>query len=99
MKRYIHRAIEKELLKAAKEFPVIVLTGPRQTGKSTVLQNIFPKHDYTTFDDPLTGKLDNDDPRFFLSRAKKMIVDEIQYGPNLLPFIKMAVDRDRRNTG
>ncbi|MCX5686852.1 MAG: ATP-binding protein [Candidatus Omnitrophica bacterium] len=99
MKRYIHRAIEKELLKAAKEFPVIVLTGPRQTGKSTVLQNIFPKHNYTTFDDPLTSKLANDDPKFFLSRAKKMVVDEIQYVPSLLPFIKMAVDSDRRNAG
>lgn len=99
MKRYIHRAIEKELLKAAEEFPVIVLTGPRQTGKSTVLQNIFPKHNYVTFDDPFTSKLANDDPRFFLSRAKKMIVDEIQYLPSLLPFIKMAVDSDRRNAG
>lgn len=99
MKRYIHRVIEKELLRAAKEFPVIVLTGPRQTGKSTVLQNIFSGHNYTTFDDPLTRKLANDDPRFFLSRAEKMIVDEIQYVPGLLPFIKMAVDNDRRNAG
>ena len=96
---YIHRAIEKELLSAAKEFPVIVLTGPRQTGKSTILQHIFPGHDYTTFDDPLTAKLANSDPEFFLSRAKKMIIDEIQYVPGLLPFIKMAVDRDRRNSG
>lgn len=99
MKRYVHRAIEKELLRAAKEFPVIVLTGPRQTGKSTVLQKIFPKHDYATFDDPLTSKLANDDPKFFLSRADKMIVDEIQYVPSLLPFIKMAVDAARRNAG
>src|SRR3989338_2411586 len=99
MKRYIHRAIEKELLAAAKEFPVIVLTGPRQTGKSTVLQEIFPRYHYTTFDDPLTSKLAHDDPKFFLSRAEKMIVDEIQYVPGLLPFIKMAVDSDRRNAG
>ena len=99
MKRYIHRAIEKELLAAAKEFPVLVLTGPRQTGKSTILQQIFPKHYYATFDDPLTSKLANDDPKLFLSRAEKMIVDEIQYAPGLLPFIKMVVDRDRRNAG
>jgi len=99
MKRYIHRAIEKELLTAAKEFSVVVLTGPRQTGKSTTLQNIFPKHDYVTFDDPLMRKLAGDDPNFFLSRSQKMIIDEIQYVPGLLPFIKMAVDSDRRNVG
>lgn len=84
---------------AAKEFPVIVLTGPRQSGKSTVLQKIFPKHHYATFDDPLTSKLASDDPNLFLSQAPKMIVDEIQYVPGLLPYIKMAVDRARRLTG
>lgn len=99
IKRYIHRAIEKELLAAAREFPVVVLTGPRQTGKSTLLQHLFPGHHYATFDDPLTGKLANDDPKLFLSAAKKMIIDEIQYVPGLLPFIKMAVDLDRRNAG
>lgn len=96
MKRYVHRAIEKELLEAAGEFPVLVLTGPRQTGKSTLLQKIFPNHTYMTFDDPLVSKLAHDDPEHFLSRAAKMIIDEIQYVPELLPFIKMAVDRDRR---
>ncbi|MFH0764023.1 MAG: ATP-binding protein [Candidatus Omnitrophota bacterium] len=99
MKHYIRRVIEKELLAAAKEFPVVVLTGPRQSGKSTVLQQIFPKHYYATFDDPLMSKLAHDDPNLFLARAEKMIIDEMQYVPGLLPFIKMAVDSDRRNTG
>lgn len=96
MKRYVHRAIEKELLEAIREFPVLVLTGPRQTGKSTLLQKIFPDHAYTTFDDPFMSKLAHDDPESFLSRAPNMIIDEIQYVPEVLPFIKIAVDRDRR---
>jgi predicted AAA+ superfamily ATPase len=95
MKQYVHRAIEKELLRAAREFPVLVLTGPRQTGKSTLLQKIFSGHFYTTFDDPFMSKLAHDDPESFLSRGPKMVIDEMQYVPGLLPFIKMAVDRNR----
>ena len=99
MKRYVHRMIEKELNAATKEFPVVVLTGPRQTGKSTLLRTLFPKHDYVTLDDPFTRKAAKDDPRFFLSRSKRMIIDEIQYLPELLPYIKMAVDRERGDNG
>lgn len=87
------------MLEAVTEFPALVLTGPRQTGKSTLLQKIFPTHAYTTFDDPFTRKLAHDDPELFLSNSKKMVIDEMQYVPELLPFIKMAVDRDRRNAG
>ena len=99
MKKYVHRVLEGELTTAAAEFPVIVLTGPRQTGKSTLLQKVFPKHAYLTLDDPLIRKSAHDDPRFFLSRSPRAIIDEIQYLPELLPFIKMAVDRDRENNG
>jgi uncharacterized protein len=99
IKKYVPRAIEKELKFAAKEFPVIVLTGPRQTGKSTLLQKIFPKHDYVTLDDPFVRKMAQNDPAFFLSRSKQVILDEIQYLPELLPYIKMAVDKDRGRHG
>lgn len=99
MKRYIHRVIENELLDSAKEFPAIVLTGPRQTGKSTLLKKIFPDHYYADLDDPLLRSRAGDDPRLFLSAGDKMIIDEIQYSPELLPFIKMSADEDRRNTG
>lgn len=96
---YVHRILEKELKAAAKEFPVIVLTGPRQSGKSTLLQKIFPHHAYNTFDDPLTRKIAHDDPYFFLSRSPQMIIDEIQYVTEILPFIKIVVDRDRQKRG
>jgi predicted AAA+ superfamily ATPase len=99
MVKYVHREIEKELLAAAKEFPVVVLTGPRQTGKSTLLQKLFPKHAYFTFDDPLTKKMAKDDPVNFLQQEPMMVIDEIQYLPEILPFVKMAVDKDRHNNG
>ena len=99
MKRYVHRTVEKELKAAAREFPVIVLTGPRQTGKSTLLQTLFPNYDYVTLDDPFTRKTAKDDPRFFLSGHERMIIDELQYLPELLPYIKIAVDKDRSTNG
>lgn len=99
MKKYIHRAIEGDLKVAVREFPVVVLTGPRQTGKSTLLQKCFPAYGYTTLDDPFTRKIARDDPNLFLSRAPRMIIDEIQYLPELLPYVKIAVDRDRGRNG
>ncbi|MCL5260177.1 MAG: ATP-binding protein [Gammaproteobacteria bacterium] len=99
MPKYFHRIIEAELKKALKEFPVVALTGPRQTGKSTLLQNIFKDYFYTTFDDPLTRKTASDDPKTFLSQSPKMIIDEIQYLPEILPYIKLAVDSSRATNG
>jgi len=99
MKRYIHRAIERELKAAAKEFPVVVLTGPRQTGKSTLLQKTFPGHEYVTFDDPVTRKLAAEDPKAFLAKAPRMIIDEIQYLPEILPYIKISADQNRAAKG
>jgi uncharacterized protein len=99
MRKYIHRAIEPEIISAAKEFPVVVVTGPRQTGKSTLLQKIFPKYRYTTLDDPLTRKTAKEDPLLFLSSEENIIIDEIQHLPELLPYIKMAVDKDRSSNG
>ena len=54
MRRFIPRAIGPELKAAARDFPVLALTGPRQTGKSTLLRRLFPSHSYATLDDPLT---------------------------------------------
>ncbi|MCM8812917.1 MAG: ATP-binding protein [Candidatus Omnitrophica bacterium] len=98
-KKYVHRAIEKELKAGAAEFPVVVVTGPRQTGKSTLLQTLFPKYAYATLDDPLTRAAAHADPTFFLARAERMIIDEIQYAPELLPYVKIAVDRQRALNG
>ncbi len=93
--RYFRRAIEPRIRKAGENFPVIILTGPRQSGKSTLLSRIFPKHTYVSLDDPSFRALAKRDPKLFLSDfGSHVFIDEIQYAPELLPFIKMSVDRN-----
>jgi hypothetical protein len=91
--KYIHRRIEANILKRAKEFPVIVLTGPRQTGKSTMLKEIFPRYNYVSLDDPRKADAAISDPALFLENyPSPLIIDEIQYAPHLMRYIKMRVD-------
>lgn len=97
---YIHRAIEKRLKVAVSQFPVCLLTGPRQAGKSTLLQHNFKSHQYITLDDLLMRELAIKDPELFLSSyPAPLIIDEIQYAPMLLSYIKMRVDANRREYG
>jgi len=97
---YIRRAIEPLLLEAAKHFPVILLTGPRQSGKSTTLQRLFPAHAYVTFDDPIIRAQAERDPALFLvDHPAPVILDEIQYVPYLLAGIKMEVDKPKTGRG
>ena len=100
MKKYLTRTIEKELTGAVKDFPVVILTGPRQTGKSTTLKHIFPDYKYLTLDSPQLRSFAKDDPALFLENyGEKVIIDEIQYAPEILPYIKMNVDNDRSVNG
>ena len=96
---YIPRDIEQELSVSARQFPVVVLTGARQTGKSTLLKHLFPNVAYVTLDDPFTRQAAQEDPRSFLTQAPRLVIDEIQHAPDLLPHVKVLVDADRRNTG
>ena len=97
---YLHRKLEKPLKEALKQFPVILVTGPRQAGKSTLLQHQLKDYLYVTLDDILVRNLAESDPSLFLKTYKPpLILDEIQYVPSLLPHIKRIVDADRRNYG
>jgi predicted AAA+ superfamily ATPase len=97
---YIHRTIEKRLKIATEQFPVCLVTGPRQAGKSTLLQYCFKNFLYVSLDDPLLRELANRDPELFLSaHASPLIIDEIQYAPSLLPYIKLRVDANRHVYG
>lgn len=97
---YIRRSIEPLILEAAKHFPVILLTGPRQSGKSTTLQRLFSSHAYITFDDPVVRTQAEHDPALFLAdHPAPVIFDEIQYVPQLLSGIKMEVDRTKSRYG
>jgi len=96
--KYIPRDIEKELKKISSQFPVLLLTGPRQTGKSTLLTELFPKYHYITFDDSSLRLSARKDPQRFLETLQTpVIIDEIQYAPEILPYIKIHVDRKRKN--
>jgi predicted AAA+ superfamily ATPase len=95
---YITRDIEKELKKISSQFPVILLTGPRQTGKSTMLTHLFPEHRYITLDDnSLRISAAGDPERFIESLQTPVIIDEVQYAPEILPYIKIHVDKNRKN--
>lgn len=98
--RYLAREIESEIKRAAREFPVVVLTGPRQTGKSTLLGKLFPRHRVAPLDDRLTQKTALEDPDlFFENFPPPVLIDEIQHVPQLLPLIKMRADEHRRHCG
>lgn len=93
---YIKRSISDRIKYLSDSFPVIVLTGPRQSGKSTLLQNLFPHYKYITFDNPVIKEQVLDDPGLFVeSLTEKTILDEIQYVPNILPYLKIIVDSNR----
>lgn len=95
---YVARAIEEPLLRAAEQFPVLLLTGPRQVGKTTVLRHLREEgRRYATLDDPGLRALAREDPALFLQRfPPPVLIDEVQYAPELFSHIKIAVDEARR---
>ncbi len=97
--RFISRDLGPRLLKAADTFPALVLTGPRQTGKSTLLRKLFPKARIIDFDDPAMIIAARKDPRDLLASSKRLILDEIQNIPEILPYIKLAIDENRHTNG
>lgn len=99
--RYIPRSLEPVLLRAAREFPVVVLTGPRQSGKTTLLQHLFgATHAYVSLEPPDVRAAAAADPRGFLAFwPPPVIFDEVQYAPELLPYIKEAIDARRQERG
>jgi predicted AAA+ superfamily ATPase len=101
MKTYLHRTLEIPIKKAAFEFPVLFVTGPRQSGKTTILQHTFShSHPIVYLDQPEQRMLATSDPQiFFMQHKPPLILDEIQYTPELLPHIKRDVDEHRGDKG
>ncbi len=95
---YVTRTLESFIGTAGKQFPVLLVTGARQVGKTTFLQHLCKKERaYVTLDDPLILSLAKEDPALFLQRfPPPVFIDEIQYAPELLPYIKMEVDRNKQ---
>ncbi len=97
MNSYIKRLLEDDIIENSKAFPVILVCGPRQVGKTTILEKLSNnKINYVSLDDPLERKNAIEDPALFLENHKPpLIIDEIQYATGLLPYIKMRVDQIR----
>jgi len=98
---YIKRTLEPIIKRAALEFPAVVLTGPRQSGKTTLLQYLFGKScRYISLELPDVRAAALEDPRGFLEMyPSPVIFDEVQYAPNLLPYVKEKIDADRDRSG
>lgn len=98
---YIPRQLGAHVRKAANEFPAVVVVGPRQSGKTTLLQNLFGKqYSIISLEPPDVRLAAQYDPRGFLDLYPAPIVfDEIQYAPGLLPYIKERIDANRNKTG
>ena len=98
---YVPRQIEPVLKRLVGQFPSVAVTGPRQCGKSTLLRQLFDStHRYLSFDDPLLREQATADPTLFLDSAgERVILDEIQHAPQLLSYVKMLIDQERRKAG
>ena len=92
---YLHRSIESVLVKAINQTKVVLVTGARQAGKTTVIQNTFSDYNYITLDDEnMLILAKTDPPLFFKDQEYPLIIDEVQYAEELFRTIKLIVDRD-----
>ena len=91
--KYIPRDMEKVMSKLTKEYSCILIIGPRQVGKSTMLEHIDSARNKVTLDDLQERNLAKNDPEMFLKLHKTpILIDEVQYAPELFSYIKIAID-------
>lgn len=96
--KYINRHLEETAKRIASSFPVILVTGARQVGKTTLLKHLKNDIPYLTLDDPILLQSALEEPgSFFKTTNPPLILDEIQYYPNLFRYIKIIADNDKKN--
>ncbi|NLI37336.1 MAG: ATP-binding protein [Bacteroidales bacterium] len=93
----IDRVLKNKLLELTRKYPIVTVTGPRQSGKSTLLKNSFPDYKYVSLEDPDMRLFAADDPRGFLATySDKTIIDEVQRVPTLFSYIQTYTDKENR---
>lgn len=98
--RYLKRSIEKEIMRASRAFPALLVTGPRRAGKTTLLKKLFPKASYYLLEDPDLIARIKADPRSFIEEIKPSCVfDEVQNVPELFNYIRTLIDRHSNRCG
>ena len=92
---YIRRDIEKTVIEASELYSALIVTGPRQVGKTTTLRRLAESNRaYVTLDDIEARRMAKDDPELFLSvHRAPLLIDEVQYAPELFSRIKIEIDR------
>ncbi|MFH1457472.1 MAG: ATP-binding protein [Patescibacteria group bacterium] len=94
---YIKRKLTSKLKQSAKEFPVVAVIGPRQSGKTTLVKNTFPGYKYISLENPDTREFAKNDPKNFLNNYNNgVIIDEAQRVPDLFSYIQGIVDEDKK---
>lgn len=91
----IERSITKDFQRLVRQYPVVTMTGPRQSGKTTLCRNVFPNYHYVNLEDLATRNYASSDPKGFLSQfTGNVILDEIQRVPELTSYIQVIVDEN-----
>lgn len=94
---YIKRHVEDVVKKATKMFSAVLIIGPRQVGKTTLLKNLLGNLEYVSFDAPVMLMMAKEEPgNFFQKHLTPFIIDEVQYAPELFPYVKMIADRSNK---
>ncbi len=97
---WFSRAIAPQVLAAARQFPALVLTGGRQTGKTSLLLHLFPQAAFASLDLPSAAQqAEEDGERFLAGFPEPLVLDEVQYAPGLFRYLKVAIDRRREGRG
>ncbi len=93
----IKRELSGKLAEASKKYPVLTITGPRQSGKTTLARHVFSDYQYISLEEPDNAKMAREDPRGFLGQyAENLIIDEAQKAPKLFSYIQTIVDTEDR---
>ena len=97
---WIERLIGERIKRLAAAFPAVILTGARQTGKTSLVKRLFPEHRYVSLDLRLLAEQAEEAPESFLrDHPPPVVVDEVQYAPGLFRHLKVAIDGDRGRKG